>query len=65
MASVKVSRNQNAFSSAYPDLCRFDNCEVLWDARELKYYHPSVVVSMVCPNPEPLKDAEHRERDIQ
>lgn len=65
MAFVKVSKDQNAISSSHSDLCRFDNCGLLWDAREKKYYHPSVVVSMVCPNPEPLKDAEHKERDIR
>lgn len=48
-----------------PDLCRFDNIGILWDRREKKYYHPSVVVSMACPNPEPLIDSEHKERDTK
>lgn len=48
-----------------PDLCRFDDVGILWDPREKKYYHPSVVVSMACPNHEPLKDAERKERDTK
>jgi hypothetical protein len=38
--------------------CKFDNGTILYYKKDGEWYHPSVVVSMKCPNPKPKEGEE-------
>lgn len=38
--------------------CKFDNMDILYYNKDGKWYHPSVVVSMRCVNPEPKEESK-------
>ena len=39
--------------------CRFDSETILFDNKSGKWYHPSVVHSILCENPEPKDESDN------